>query len=374
MIEFIFAPKDKSMFASYDEFKPVVDTIVKEMIKKGLYENYSKSIGIFFPDDTANTVHLRFNGMIYKAEEDIHFLMREVDEFVDNMGLSGLIKLTGVKANPQNNDVVFETKKYAQGHSHSEMLLDFYGITDEEVPEEFKCSITHVVMDDPVYFKGFPETRYDKTQLRFWLFKNSQGFENPFTRTPVSFSDILPDNELKKEINNYKTEIIKKKQHEKHAKKNINELSEQVEKFSLSGNNNKPAVLTLNSPITTYGDQHKLVVERLKKILDPEGFKFIFDALNNKNYSQALRLACEIKNTEASCAIVNTMLTQGRNLPFHVNEMSNGVNSILIAAKNGNVQLVNLLVDHGGNKNSKDSLGKSADDIVREHIFKSLRA
>ena len=68
------------------------------------------------------------------------------------------------------------------------------------IPEEFFCSLSQEIMDDPVYDPAHPQYKFE----RQWIERSLQNkAENPYTRTPLSKTQLIPDTQLKNKIDDY---------------------------------------------------------------------------------------------------------------------------------------------------------------------------
>ncbi|KAG7345064.1 U-box domain containing protein [Nitzschia inconspicua] len=96
-----------------------------------------------------------------------------------------------------------ETDHSDDNSSSSEDVID-------DVPEEFLCPLTLCVMKDPVVSKY--GKNYDRAAIIQWLANGHQSC--PLTRQPLSLSSLVPNNSLRKSIQQWKEEqglTIKKK-------------------------------------------------------------------------------------------------------------------------------------------------------------------
>ncbi|KAG7354512.1 U-box domain containing protein [Nitzschia inconspicua] len=88
-----------------------------------------------------------------------------------------------------------ETTFSDDNSSSSEDVID-------EVPEEFICPITLCVMKDPVMSKD--GKNYDRAAILQWIAKGHQSC--PLTRQPLTLSSLVPNNSLRKSIQQWKEE------------------------------------------------------------------------------------------------------------------------------------------------------------------------
>lgn len=70
-------------------------------------------------------------------------------------------------------------------------------IKREDIPNEFNCAISFIIMTNPVYPKNNPSSKFNLAHIKKWLENNQT---NPCTRQPLKFEDLVPDEELSKKI------------------------------------------------------------------------------------------------------------------------------------------------------------------------------
>ena len=76
---------------------------------------------------------------------------------------------------------------------------------DLEIPYDFKCTISHEIMTNPVYDPAFPQKKYDLLVIRAWLKDNNT---NPYTRTPLCMDDLVYDEVLKVQIDDFVNDTL----------------------------------------------------------------------------------------------------------------------------------------------------------------------
>ncbi len=72
---------------------------------------------------------------------------------------------------------------------------------DVEIPDEFRCLISHDIMTVPAYDPRCPQHKFDLLVIRWWL--NEEKQENPYTREPLQESDLIVDEVLKARIDEF---------------------------------------------------------------------------------------------------------------------------------------------------------------------------
>lgn len=66
-----------------------------------------------------------------------------------------------------------------------------------KIRKEFQCSLTKLVMINPVYAKDSPEIKFERSQILHWIKQNGI---HPHTKKPLTMEDLQADNELKEKI------------------------------------------------------------------------------------------------------------------------------------------------------------------------------
>ena len=80
---------------------------------------------------------------------------------------------------------------------------------DNDIPDKYCCSLSLVIMTEPVYAKGFEQYQFEKS----WILRHlATSNTHPFTRLPLTQSDLVPNNELKTEITAFVDNAIRERQ------------------------------------------------------------------------------------------------------------------------------------------------------------------
>ena len=91
----------------------------------------------------------------------------------------------------------------------TEMASNEYKLRDYadlEIPDDFMCTISHEIMTNPVYDPAYPQKKYDLLVIKTWLINHDT---NPYTRTPLRLDNLVYDETLKIQIDDFVSEKIK---------------------------------------------------------------------------------------------------------------------------------------------------------------------
>ena len=81
----------------------------------------------------------------------------------------------------------------------------------DDAPEEFLDPLTYNIMENPVILPS-SKINIDRRTIEDYLLANPS---DPFNRNPLTKEELIPNNELKKRIDEYKINKIKEKQKNK---------------------------------------------------------------------------------------------------------------------------------------------------------------
>ncbi len=119
---------------------------------------------------------------------------------------------------------------------------------------------------------------------------------------------------------------------------------------------------------------HQQLCQRINPILQTEkqAFKPFSDAINNMQYSKALRIACTSTDAKAF-ALIKILLSYKKILQIDINEAAGTqkLAAIHYAAKKGNAELYHHLKEQGANADKLDGDNKSAKDYLLEYLQKN---
>lgn len=99
-------------------------------------------------------------------------------------------------------------------YSLLETKIEKHAVKIEEVPNEFLCPISGVIMTDPVRITDGTEQAYERSAIEKWFKEkrdSDQPLTSPLTNRPLNSDQLVPDEDLRKRIENFQ------KDEEKHA-------------------------------------------------------------------------------------------------------------------------------------------------------------
>lgn len=76
---------------------------------------------------------------------------------------------------------------------------------DVNIPDNFLCGISGNIMMNPVYDPNHPQQKYDLLVLEVWVHKHAT---NPCTRAPLVMENLVYDEDLKAQIDEFMTETL----------------------------------------------------------------------------------------------------------------------------------------------------------------------
>lgn len=93
--------------------------------------------------------------------------------------------------------------------TRNDLKLAEINFNDDDIPDEYRCSLSLAIMTEPVYAKGLEQYQFDKS----WILRHLATAKNhPFTRQPLEQGDLIANDRLKEEITTFVDNAIR--QHE----------------------------------------------------------------------------------------------------------------------------------------------------------------
>jgi hypothetical protein len=74
------------------------------------------------------------------------------------------------------------------------------GFDNENIPDQYCCPLSLAIMTEPVYARGLEQYQFEKSWITRHLTTSNA---HPFTRQPLSASDLIPNEALKMEITTF---------------------------------------------------------------------------------------------------------------------------------------------------------------------------
>ncbi len=346
-ITITFTVTDPLLIRSMSDMQPIAMLVSEEIRKRKLYREYIQRFELTV-DERGRDFSIIFRGMCALETDEKNFIVRELTAILHEMGLSKVIFINVLEVQSLADDIVFTSKIYESELTSSQRLVEVCQTKSDDIPEEYICAISSQLMDEPVYFKGNPEVKFDYNKIRFWLYKQSVP-HHPHTRVRVMDSDVIHDFELKVKINAFKSELIYNVYVNKHK------CSQQLSGLS-----------DPDSPVMRMGIAHEQLENRLNFLVkNKDSYPGLFEAIKLRRYSQALRRACTCDDYNLAFKISSTILDYDRVLSININEQVGNDNRAAIhyAMKKTNLPLVKFLVCKGADTTLKDSHGQCADDF-----------
>ncbi len=141
------------------------------------------------------------------------YLVRMIESFLNDLGMRSEFTISGKHGKKTERDFVFDASIYTPKSTSYQQLLKDIGVSDESIPEEFLCSLTKMIIDNPVYIASQKDIKFDEKQLRLWVFKQDT-MENPFNRQAITLDDIIHDYELEVKIKKFVASAISNRAHQ----------------------------------------------------------------------------------------------------------------------------------------------------------------
>jgi hypothetical protein len=323
--------------------QPIANLVADEIKKRKLYMEFTKGFQLIV-DQNGMSFSIVFQGVSALTPDEVNFIVRELAELIYEIGLEKIIYINGTAVQVVDGDFPFTSKIYESELTLSQKLVDICQAKNEDIPERFICAVSSQLMDDPVYFQGSPDIIFDYNKIRFWLYKQDIP-RHPHTRVPVKYSQIIHDFALKAEINSFKTDLI----------------------YNASVKANRSSSNAPDSPVARMGQAHEQLEKHLNQLLrGKSSYQGIFEAINSRHYSKALRRACTCKDLPLAFEISRIILDFINILPINLNEQAGERNRAAIhyAVENANLPLVKFLISKGADKLLEDLQGLSARDFL----------
>jgi hypothetical protein len=145
-------------------------------------------------------IRVTVNGLCVTDKESSNMLVSLINEKLEESDIPFYLSGQSQQSNPGNNEALFLHKRFIPIKSrNSKNLSKIESIT---VPEEFCCSLSTEIMDEPVFDIRSPHIMYDYNFLMYWINK-SHPKDLPHTKLPFDESFLKTNYKLKGLINSY---------------------------------------------------------------------------------------------------------------------------------------------------------------------------
>lgn len=198
VLEFKIFETKKKLFHSFQKITPLKELILKSLRERFDFLTLANSCGIG-DDETLLRFQLQFNG-ICTDQKNGAALMREINFMLTDRGIKHFFQVNLMVVD-EENDIELSNESIIRTTCINDKILSDYNVNEDLVPAEFLCSISKVIMDDPVYIKGGSD-RYDFNSLREWYTAKDRLWD-PIRNIYIEPSDIIHDGKLKTEISQF---------------------------------------------------------------------------------------------------------------------------------------------------------------------------
>lgn len=293
---------DKDLMDAINE--AITQQIHKKKFLFGYHKGYSNSI-------TPSSIEFQFKGVSLSRENDneaYKYLFNTLDLLLSKAGVRDAVYISSVSLKECDGDNVISAKDFFQKETKNSILLEKL-MSDDEVPEKFKCSMTNQIMDKPVSTKHHPDTYYDKSHLIHHFFTQSTTPVDPLCRKSINtYTDVEKNKDLQSEIKQFVAEKLK------------------------SSINTRASQLSIASKKYLSGNQMSIA-----------------------SLCAALRQGAAENDLDA----VRAFLRIGINIDAKDSNPGSCQTALHLAVKNKHLQMVKTLVDLGARTDIKDAFGKS---------------
>ena len=239
--------KDILLFNSDKE--RLVDVLMAAIKRERFFIKYRDLFGIFL---TPNGLSIHLNSVFSPDKKTDEFIERMFTAVLTNTGLDGLLQVAGSETvvSPLDKHLVrydqfgqpiypyIKIENFKPANTRvNESILD--GLV-ENIPENYKCTLTTEVMDNPVYVSMQPTIFFEEDNLRYWLYQQNKEidpisklpmFKHPISQQLMSLNDIRKNDQLSEEIKQFANQQFSQKFVEKNQRL--------IEKMNFYGCNEK---------------------------------------------------------------------------------------------------------------------------------------
>lgn len=205
MIFITITEKECGLFSQFSDLKDISDAILKRLFEIKFLIGWHKG---FTVEVSVDSFVIKYKGITQRNAEISGYLARCVMHELQELQLSDIcyVSSTGAKDYPQ--DTILDLNSFHPGQTKNSILLNSI-LPFDKVPEEYLCSLSKEIMDEPVHTVVKPDILYNKKHLTFWLYSKPVP-EDPFTRIRINpIQDVIANPTQQQEINAFVHDNLK---------------------------------------------------------------------------------------------------------------------------------------------------------------------
>ena len=168
-VSFTFQRKDKN--------SQITDKIVDDLISKVFYNKFFLGNPLVVTEkrnpSTLETevIEVRIAQIMIEQSDkkSMNYMVNQIQNILRANPQFNILYLSGssFEETSKSNGVNFKADFFSPEKTQNQILVEKLGLKDNEIPDEFKCSISYMVMDEPVYHILNKNVKYDAKTLRF---------------------------------------------------------------------------------------------------------------------------------------------------------------------------------------------------------------
>ena len=152
-----------------------------------------------------NSILISMNGLCVTDKESSNMLVSLINEKLEEADMPFYLSKQMQQSVRLNNEALFLHKRFLPLKSRNSKNLS--KIESISVPEDFCCSLSTEIMDEPVFDIRSPHIMYDYNFLMYWINKSYPKLL-PHTNLPFDESFLKTNYDLKDLINSYMKKIL----------------------------------------------------------------------------------------------------------------------------------------------------------------------
>lgn len=189
------APGDTIDEEKRDEY---VNVLTTKLMQFEIYRKYCSNFKVIKSKNNFD-LHLVLVGISVRNEESLECLFKFIRRYLRRD--CDVVDYPNVSISAKSGlGVSFDHQKFLIERLERQKELLRLGISDDKVPQRYRCSLTGKIMDEPCFIRFAPDRYYDRKALEVYLFSQKE-FICPVTNNPVNLSrDIILDTDYGKKV------------------------------------------------------------------------------------------------------------------------------------------------------------------------------